>query len=53
MQKLVQNYQNNLEKSRSKRLKQSDIKYFLTIDFLTKTTQKRANFVDVLLVVHF
>ena len=29
--------------------KRSDIKYFLTIYFLTKTTQKCANFIDVLL----
>ena len=33
-------------------MKQSDIKYFLTIYFLTETTQKCANFVDALLVHH-
>ena len=30
-------------------MKRSDIKYFLTIPFLTETTQKCANFVDALL----
>ena len=39
-------------KSRSKKSKRSDIEYFLTIYFLTKTTQKCANFVDALLVLH-
>ena len=41
------------KKSRSKKLKRSDIKYFLTIDFLTETTQKCATFVDALLVLPF
>ena len=40
-------------KKRSSKLKHSDIKYFLTIYFLTETTKKCANFVDVLLVLHF
>ena len=34
-------------------MKLSDIKYFLTIHFLTKTTQNNANFVDVDRVLHF
>ena len=40
-------------KKRSKKSKRLDIKYFLTIDFLTKTTQKCANFVGSQLVLHF
>ena len=43
----------NCEKKRSNKTKRSDIKYFLTIHFLTKTTKKCANFVHVLLVLHF
>ena len=42
----------NAKKKRSKKSKRSDIKYFLTIYFLTETTQKRAYFVDALLVLH-
>ena len=34
-------------------MKRSDIKYFLTLNFLTVTTQKRANFVRVNIVLHF
>ena len=41
------------KKGRSKKSKRSDIKYFLTIDFLTETTQKCAIFIDVNLVIHF
>ena len=41
------------QKKGSKKSKQFDIKYFLTIYFLTKTTQKCANYVDALLVLHF
>ena len=37
----------------SNKSKRSDIKFFLTICFLTETTQKCANFGDVLLVLHF
>ena len=36
-----------------KKLKWSDIKYFSTIHFLTKTTQKCTNVVHVDLVLHF
>ena len=46
-------YKKTQKKSRSKKSKRSHIKYFLTIDFLTETTQKCANFVDVLLVLRF
>ena len=53
MKKLVRTYQNTAEKKQSEKLKQSDIKNFLTIHFLTKTTQKCANFVHKLLVIHF
>ena len=49
---LVQNYQNNSKKIRSKKTKRSDNKYFLIIDFLTETTQKYTNFLDVKLVLH-
>ena len=41
------------EKKRHKKSKRSNIKYFLTIYFLTETTQKCTNFVDTLLVLHF
>ena len=37
------------EKKRHKKLKRSNIKYVLTIYFLTETTQKCTNFVDTLL----
>ena len=37
----------------SKKLKRLYIKYFLTIYFLTETTQKCANFVNTLLVLYF
>ena len=40
-------------KSQSKKSKQSDIKYLLTIYFQTKNTLKSANFEDLLLVLHF
>ena len=36
-------------KKRHKKSKRSNIKYFLTIYFLTETTQKCTNFVDTLL----
>ena len=52
MKKLVRNYQNIAEK-RLEKLKRSEIKYYLTIHFLTKTTQNCANFVDSLLVIRF
>ena len=49
MKKLVRNYEKKREKNGSKKSKRSDIKYFLTIYFLTETTQKCANFlVDAL-----
>ena len=48
--KLIRNYK-KCEKKRSKQLIQSDIKYFLTIDFLTETTKNCANFVGSLLVL--
>ena len=38
---------------RSNKTKRSDIKYVLTIYFLTETTQKCANIIHVLLVFHF
>ena len=53
MKKLVRNYQNIAGKKRSKKLKLSDIKYFLTIHLLTETTQNCANFVGLLLVIRF
>ena len=53
MKKLVRNYPKIAEKIRSNKSKRSDIKYFLTIDFLTKTTKKCANFVHILLVLNF
>ena len=34
-------------KRRSKKSKRSDIKYFLTIDFLTESTKNCANFVGI------
>ena len=43
----------NAEKKRHQKSKRSNIMYFLTIYFLTKTTQKCTNFVDTLLVLHF
>ena len=46
-------YLKNAEKKRHKKSKRSNIKYFLTIYFLTETTQKCTNFVDTLLVLHF
>ena len=52
MKNLVRNYKKN-GGERSKKSKRSDITYILTIYFLTETTQKCANFVDVLLVLHF
>ena len=49
MKKLVRNYQNIAEKKkRSEKLKRSDIKYFLTIHFLTETKQNCTNFVGSL-----
>ena len=42
-----------LLKKRSQKSKRSDIKYFLTIYFLTKTTKNCANAVGSLLVLHF
>ena len=51
IKKLVRNYQKIAGKKRSKKLKRSDIKYFLTIHFLTETTQNCANFVGSLLVI--
>ena len=48
MKKLVRNYQKIAGKKRSNKTKLSDIKYFLTIYFPTKTTKKCANFVHVL-----
>ena len=42
-----------VKKSRSKKSKQSDIKYFLTIYLLTETTQKCEHFIDELLALHF
>ena len=42
-----------MRKNCSKKLKQSDIKYFLTINFLTETTQNSANLLGSLLVLHF
>ena len=39
MKKLVRNYQKTREKKRYNKSKRSDIKYFLTIYFLTETTQ--------------
>ena len=53
MKKLVRNYKNIVGKKGSKKLKQSDIKYSLTIHFLTETTQNCANFVASLLVIRF
>ena len=41
------------KKKRSEKLKRSDIKYFLTIHFLTETTQNCANFVGLLLIICF
>ena len=51
--KLVRNYKKNTEKERSQKSKQLDIKYFLTIDFMTKTTKKCENFVGSLVSLHF
>ena len=53
MKKLVWNYLKKAEKKRSNKSKWSDIKDLLTIDILTETTKKCANFVDVLLDLHF
>ena len=50
---LVWNYKKARKKSRSKKSKRSDIKYFLTIDFLTKSTQKFTIVIDALPVLHF
>ena len=40
------------KKSQSKKSKRSDIKYFLTIYFMTEKAKKCANFVDALPVLH-
>ena len=53
MKNLVRNYKKTRKKSRFQKPKRSDIKYFLTIDFMTETTQKYANVVDTLLFLHF
>ena len=53
MKKIVRNYQKITEKKRLKKTKRYDIKNFLTIYFLTKTTQKCANFLHILIVIHF
>ena len=49
----MRNYIKNAKKSRSKKPKRSNTKYFLTIYFLTETTQNCANLVGVNLVLHF
>ena len=53
MKKLVRNYQKIAEKKQLKKTKRLDIKNFLNIHFLTKTTQKCANVVHILLVIRF
>ena len=54
IKKLVQNYQKSAEtKKRSKKSKRWDIKNLWTIHFLTKTTQKCANLVHIILVIRF
>ena len=40
-------------KKRHKKSKRSNIKYILTIYFMTETTKKCTNFVDTLSVLHF
>ena len=52
MKQLVRNYQKARGKG-SKKSKRSDIKYFLTIYFLTETAQNGEHFVDALVVLHF
>ena len=46
-------YKKNAKTKRHKKSKQSNIKYFLTIYFLTETTQKWTNFVNTLLSLYF
>ena len=47
------NIEKKKKKSHSQKMKRSDIKYFLTIYFLTKTTQKCENVADVNIALYF